>query len=86
MTEDQLSRCKKLQLIIKLTDKTLTRIESLKLSWAQNGTTYHFSRSEFDDNTEIIEIFKNVEETAKTLLQKQIEKYQKNITNEFEKL
>lgn len=86
MTEDQLSQAKKLKSVINRAEKTLERVESLKLSWAQNGTTYFFSKSQLDEIPELIDIFNNVTETAKILLQKQLEKQVKKLTNEFEKL
>lgn len=86
MTEDQLQQARKIKMTITTVEKTLERVDSLRLSWAANGTHYCFNKIELGEITELIDMFNDVEEAARTLLQKRLEKQLKKLSNEFEKL
>lgn len=86
MTEDQLIQAKKLKKEISTNEETLERVGTVCFSWKDHGTSYRFTKSQLGEIPELIAIFESVEETTKTLLQKQIEKQIKKLTTEFEKL
>jgi hypothetical protein len=69
-----------------LITKTSNRVANLSLSWSSSGTRYTFTNDELGNDKKLSEIFRTATNAARSILNDEIARYEKEVNKEFENL